>query len=206
MIKKIVFISSLLLLMGCAQKKSDKHFKTDLQLHQKIKKDLKDSFLDNADNDFMSLEADYPASPYIKSDLLALFLAHLENKDYILSKFYLNQYEKRFASINEIPWCEYKKIKIEFLKYQNAYTNQAEILNILNMCKLYKQNYPNSEFLPEVNTVYAKVYLTKEYLYKEISVLYKKLDKNKAAKLYKTKIPKASKPPVIPWYKKLFYW
>ena len=205
MIKKLLFFSFLIFFLGCSNK-ANKDFKTDLQIHEEIKKDLRSAFLDKADNDFMSLEADYPGSNYIKSDLLALYLAHLENEDYILAKFYLNQYEKRFASINEIPWCEYKKIKIEFLKYQNAYTNQAEILNILNMCNVYKRNYPNSEFLPEVNTIYTKVYLTNEYLNKKISKLYKKLDKPKAAKLYNTKIPKNSKPPIIPWYKKLFYW
>ena len=205
MIKKLLLASSLLFLIGCSNK-AHKEFKTDLQLHKKIKQDLKNAYYDKADNDFMSLEADYPGSHYIKSDLLALYLAHLQNEDYILAKFYLNQYEKRFASINEIPWCEYKKIKIEFLKYQNAYTNQAEILNILNMCQNFKENYPNSEFLPEINTIYTKVNLTNEYLNKKINKLYKKLDKPKAAKLYKTKIPKNAKPPVVPWYKKLFYW
>ena len=206
MIKKLIFASSLLFLAGCSSKPADKQFNTDLQIHEQIKKDLNNASLDNADNDFMSLEADYPGSPYIKSDLLALYLAHLQSKDYILAKFYLNQYEKRFASINEIPWCEYKKIKIEFLKYQDAYTNQAEILNILNMCKNYRQDYPNSEFLPEVNTIYTKVYLTNQYLNKKISNLYKRIDKPKAAKFYNTKIPKNAKEPVIPWYKKLFYW
>ena len=205
MIKKSLLAFFLLFFLGCSHK-ANKDFKTDLQIHEEIKKDLRSAFLDKADNDFMSLEADYPGSNYIKSDLLALYLAHLENEDYILAKFYLNQYEKRFASINEIPWCEYKKIKIEFLKYQNAYTNQAEILNILKMCEIYKQNYPNSEFLPEVNTIYAKVFLTKDFLDKKISKLYKKLDKPKAAKLYNTKIPKNAKEPVVPWYKKLFYW
>jgi len=206
MIKKLLLALLLLFLVGCTNKTTNKEFNTDLQIHEQIKKDLTNGVFDKADNDFMSLEANYPGSPYIKSDLLALFLAHLQNKDYILAKFYLNQYEKRFASINEIPWCEYKKIKIEFLKYKNAYTNQTQILNILNMCKTFQQNYPNSEFLPEVNTIYTKVYLTKEYLNKKITKLYKKLDKPKAANFYNTKIPKNSQPPVIPWYKKLFYW
>ena len=206
MIKKLLLALLLLFLVGCANKTTDKEFNTDLQIHEQIKKDLTNGALDKADNDFISLEANYPGSPYIKSDLLALFLAHLQNQDYILAKFYLNQYEKRFASINEIPWCEYKKIKIEFLKYKNAYTNQTQILNILNMCKTFQESYPNSEFLPEVNTIYIKAYLTKEYLDKKIAKLYKKLDKPKAANFYNTKIPKNSQPPVIPWYKKLFYW
>jgi len=203
--RKLLLIIPLFFL-ACSHKPKPNEYKNELKIHQQLKKDIKNTFLDNADNDLMNLEAEFPSSPYIKSDLLILYLAHLKNEDYILAKFYLNQYEKRFASSKEIPWCEYQKIKIDFLSYQNAYTNQKQILNLINECKNYKINFPNSIFLPEVNTIYMKVLLTNKYLNDKIYKLYKKLGKEKAAKLYKTKIPKNSRPPKIPWYKKLFYW
>ena len=203
--RKLLLIIPLFFL-ACSPKPKPNEYKNELKIHQQLKKDIKNTFLDNADNDLMNLEAEFPSSPYIKSDLLILYLAHLKNEDYILAKFYLNQYEKRFASSKEIPWCEYQKIKIDFLSYQNAYTNQKQILNLINECKNYKINFPNSIFLPEVNTIYMKVLLTNKYLNDKIYKLYKKLGKEKAAKLYKTKIPKNSRPPKIPWYKKLFYW
>ena len=205
MSKKIFFLIPLIFL-ACAHKPKPNEFKNELLIHQQLKKDIQSMFLDNADNDLMNLEAEFPSSPYIKSDLLILYLAHLRNKDYILAKYYINQYEKRFASASEIPWCEYQKIKIDFLSYKNAYTNQKKILDLMQECKTYQLTYPNSIFLPEVNTIYMKAFLTNQYLNDKIYKLYMKLHKPKAAKLYKTKIPKNSKPPYIPWYKKLFYW
>ena len=201
---KLLFLIPLFFL-ACSHK-PQKELHNELKLHQKLKKDIQSSFLDEADNDLMDLEAEYPSSPYIKSDLLILYLAHLKNEDYILAKFYINQYEKRFASVKEIPWCEYQKIKIDFLSYQNAYTNQEHILNLINKCKKYKAKFPNSIFLPEVNTIYIKAVLTNKYLNAKIYKLYKKLKKTKAAKIYKTDIPKNSNPPKVPWYKKIFYW
>ena len=197
---KILFLIPLLFL-ACANKPK-KEVKTSLEIHQKLKKDINNAFLDEADNDLLDLEAEYPSSPYIKSDLLILYLAHLKNEDYLLAKFYLNQYEKRFASTKEIPWCEYQKIKIDFLSYQNAYTNQKKILDLLKKCEQYNISFPNSTFLPEVNTIYIKTLLTKLYLDDKIYRLYKKL----GDKVKKPKIPKNSIPPYIPWYKKIFYW
>ena len=203
--KKILFLIPLFFL-ACSHKPKPGEFHNELQIHQQLKKDIQDVFLDNADNDLMNLEAEFPSSPYIKSDMLTLYLAHLKNEDFILAKFYLNEYEKRFASKKEIPWCEYQKIKIDFLSYKNAYTDQKRILDLLNECKNFKASFPHSTFLPEVNTIYMKTLLTNKYLNDKIYKLYKKLGKKKAAKVYKTKIPNNSEPPKIPWYKKIFYW
>ncbi len=202
--RKILFLIPLFFLACSHQPNKNSH--NELKIHQQLRKDIQNYYLDNADDDLMNLEAEFPSSPYIKSDLLILYLAHLKNEDYILAKFYLNQYEKRFASAAEIPWCEYQKIKIDFLSYKNAYTNQKKILDLMNECKNYKLNYPNSTFLPEINTIYIKSLLTNKYLDDKIYKLYKKLGKNKAAQKYKTNIPKNSRPPYVPWYKKLFYW
>jgi outer membrane protein assembly factor BamD len=207
MIKKTLFIIPIFLFLGCSTKEvTHSENLTALSWHYKIYKDIQNSNLDQADEDFISLEAEHPSSIYIKTDLLNLFLAHMQNKEYDLANFYLNEYEKRYATPKEIPWIEYQKIKLNFLKYDNAYTNQNMLLTIINMCNNYLTNYNNSSFAPEVSTILAKAELTNKYLNDKISKLYKKLDKPKASKLFKTKIPENSKPPVIPWYKKLFYW
>ena len=206
MAKKILLIP-MFLFLGCSTKNvSHSENLTALSWHYKIYKDLQDSNLDQADEDFISLEAEHPSSIYIKIDLINLFLAHQQVQEYDLALFYLNEYEKRYATPEEIPWIEYQKIKLNFLKYDNAYTNQKQLLDLIAMCKDFLKHYNNSSFTPEVSTILAKAELTNKYLNDKISKLYKKLDKPKASKLFKTKIPKNSKPPVIPWYKKLFYW
>ena len=206
MTKKILLIP-MFLFLGCSTKNvTHSENLTALSWHYKIYKDLQDSNLDQADEDFISLEAEHPSSIYIKIDLINLFLAHQQVQEYDLALFYLNEYEKRYATPEEIPWIEYQKIKLNFLKYDNAYTNQKQLLDLIAMCKDFLKHYNNSSFTPEVSTILAKAELTNKYLNDKISKLYKKLDKPKASKLFKTKIPKNSKPPVIPWYKKLFYW
>ena len=208
MIKKNLLILPLLFFIGCSSKNDVTHSEnlTALSWHYKIHKDIQDSNLDQADEDFVSLEAEHPASVYVKTDLLSLFLAHQQNKEYDLALFYLDEYEKRYASGDEIPWIEYQKIKMNYLKYDKPYTNQQMLLDIITMCNNYLKKYPNSCYAPEVSTILAKAELTNKYLNAKINKLYKKLDKPKASKLYETKIPNNSKPPVIPWFKKLFYW
>jgi len=205
MTKKTLLLIPFLFILGCSSKNQVSNL-TALSWHNKIYKDIQNNNLDQADEDFLSLEAEHPTSMYIKTDLINLFLAHQKIEEYDLSLFYLNEYEKRYATTEEIPWIEYQKIKLKFLKYQNAYTNQEMLLNIKNECSMYLNKFPYSNYAPEVRTILVKTDLTNRYLDDKISKLYKKLDKEKAAELYKTKIPKNSKPPVIPWYKKIFYW
>jgi outer membrane protein assembly factor BamD len=194
------------LFLACSHKNLKKENLKAITWHTKISKDIKNGNLDKADDDFLSLEAEHPASPYIKTDLLILALAHAEQEEFEVATFYLNEYEKRFATPAELPWIEYEKIKLIFFKYKNPYTNQKEILDLIKKCKNYLTNFPNSEFKYEVNTILAKAQLTKKFLDDKIYKLYKKLDKPKAAKKFKTKIPKNSTPPYVPWYKKIFYW
>jgi outer membrane protein assembly factor BamD len=202
--RKIFFIIPLFFL-ACSTKQEVSNL-TALSWHKKIQKDIASYNLDAADNDFMSLNAEHPTSIYLKRDTLILFLAHLQIEDYELAKFYLNQYKKQFATSKELPWIDYELLKISFLMYKNPYTNQDELNYIIAQAKNYINSYPNSKYIYQVNTILQKAILTKKYFNDKISNLYKKLNKPKAAKLYKTKIPKNSKPPYIPWYKKIFYW
>jgi outer membrane protein assembly factor BamD len=202
--RKIFFLIPLIFL-ACSHKPSKDNL-TALKWHKKISKDIKMSNIDKADDDFLCLEAEHPSSPYIKTDLLILAFVHAENEEYEVAKFYLNEYEKRFASTDEIPWIEYKKIYFDFIKYTNAYTNQKAILDLIDECKEYLQNYQTSPFKYEVSTILIKAKLTKKYLDDRIYRLYKKLGKNKAAEKFKTDIPKNSEAPKIPFYKKIFYW
>ncbi|WP_457560035.1 outer membrane protein assembly factor BamD [Caminibacter sp.] len=204
--RKTLFIIPLLLFLGCSSKNQIQKNLKAITIHSKLVKAVKENNFDKADDLFLTMEAEHPTSIYIKQDLLILYLGHLNYGDFKLAKFYLNQYETRYASKDEIPWCEYQKIKVDFLSYHNAYTNQKKILDLIKECKNYKLSYPNSQFLPEVNTIYMKAYLTNLYLDDKISKLYKKEGKIKASKEYKVKVPKNSVPPQVPWYKKIFYW
>jgi len=206
-LKKIgLGLIALSLFTGCAQKEKLISNQTALYWHNQIYKDINQINLDLADDKFTSLEVEHPNSPYIPIDLLILAQAHQDNGEYQLASFYISEYEKRYANRYEKEWCEYKKAKIKFLSFTNAYTNQQELQKTLSLINNILQQYPDSKYNYELNTMKKKLELTILVFNNNIAKLYKKLDKPKAAKLYEQNITQPYIPPKIPWYKRLFYW
>ena len=179
---------------------------TALFWHNKIYKDINLYNYDKADDDFTSLELEHPNSQFIPIDLLVLFKSHLENEEYELANFYLDEYKKRYANRYEREWCEYTKVKIKFLSIQNPYTNQKKVYDTLNLVKEILDKYPNSIYKYELNTIKAKLEASKIMFNDNIASLYKRIDKPKSVKFYETNTTQKIIPPHIPWYKELFYW
>jgi len=196
---------ALSLLTGCA-KKDDVSNQTALFWHNSIYKNITKYNLDLADDRFTSLEIEHPNSQFIPIDLLNLAIAHLYNEEFQLAEFYINEYEKRYANRYEKEWCEYQKAKIKFLSLTNAYTNQKKIDDTLKFVNTVLNNYPDSIYRFELNTIKRKLEDTKIVFNDEVSKLYTRLDKPKSAEIYKENVDKNIIPPHIPWYKSLFYW
>jgi len=194
-----------LFLLGCANNKQPIN-ETALFWHNSIYKNIMLLDVDTADDRFTSLEVEHPNSIYIPTDLLILAKAHLYNQEYQLALFYINEYEKRYANRYEKEWCEYQKAKIRFFSITNPYTNQKNIMDTLNFINQVISIYPNSVYKYELNTMKKKLEVTLLIFDNKIASLYKKLDKPKAAEIYKKNINTPVIPPHIPWYKKIFYW
>jgi outer membrane protein assembly factor BamD len=203
--KKILILLLLLLFSGCASKKELSN-QTALFWHNKIYNDINYLNLDQADDSFTSLEIEHPNSKYIPIDMLILFNTHYKNSEYELAKFYIDEYEKRFANKYQKKWCEYIKIKMDFLSIHNPYTNQQKITNLIKKTNEILDKYPNSVYNYELNTIKSKLEATKIVFNNQIAKLYGKLDKQKAIQIYKIDNNQTIIPPHIPWYKKLFYW
>jgi len=207
--KKII-ISSLiasLFIVGCADKNKEISNQTALTWHRMIFKNLTQNNLDNADDDFTSLEVEHPASKFIPIDMLELSIAHAKNQEFELAQFYMQEFKKRYASFEEKEWADYMIAKYKFLSLREPYTNQKGVNDTLKFVNSTIQTYPNSIYNYELNTMKAKLEITKKLFRENISELYERIDKPKAAKIYQTDINKSTIiPPHIPWYKELFYW
>jgi len=196
---------ALSLFVGCASKK-DISNQTALYWHNEIYKNISNMNLDLADDKFTSLEIEHPNSQYIPIDLLILSKAHLDSDEYQLAEFYMDEYEKRYANKYEKEWAEYQKVKIRFLSLTNPYTNQKKVYKTLQFVNEVINKYPNSIYNYELNTIKKKLEDTQIVFDNEISKLYERLNKPKAAALYKKDVNNSIIPPHIPWYKKIFYW
>jgi len=196
---------ALSLFIGCAEKQEISN-QTALYWHKQIMKDIQMLNFDGADDKFTSLEIEHPNSEYIPIDLLNLYKAHLENGEYKLAEFYLEEYIKRYSNRYEKEWGEYQIAKTKFLSLENPYTNQKKIIDTINYIDNLLKKYPNSKYNYELNSMKEKLIDTKIIFNNRIAKLYQKLDKPKAVKVYKTENNKKIIPPYIPWYKNLFYW
>jgi len=193
------------LLSGCASKK-DITDQTALYWHNAIYKDLNNMNLDAADDEFTSLEIEHPNSQFVPIDLLILSKAHLENDEYQLAEFYMDEYAKRYANKYEKEWADYQKVKIRFFSLINPYTNQKKVYQTLKFVNTILDKYPDSIYNYELTTIKRKLEVTQIVFDNRISDLYKRLDKPKASEFYKRETKESIIYPEIPWYKKLFYW
>jgi len=193
-----------ILLTGCGEKQMANY--SPLQLHTEIKKGIRNGNLDTADDAFLEMEGQYPDSPYVPIDAVALALAHAQNGEYRLADQYLNIYENRFADQRGVEWAEYQKVKFLFKSYVNPYTDEELLKRILNRAESYLSRFPDSPYRPEVETIWVKTKLTLLYLNRQIDSLYQKLGDRNATRYYRDQIPANSQPPQLPFYKRLFYW
>jgi outer membrane protein assembly factor BamD len=158
------------------------------QWYQDIIKYIKRGDLDKADDAYSSLESEHVASPYIKEAMMILSKAHRSEREYIMSKFYIDRYTKRFATSNNIEFLRFLRIKTNFLTFTKANRDQKLLQDTIEEALTYKRRFPRSNYTPYVDTMLTKLFLAELMLNKEIAQLYKKTGKLKAAKIYEDKI------------------
>jgi len=151
-------------------------------------KQISTGYLEEADDVYTSLESEHRNSPLIPTALLILANAHIDNEEYQLANFYLDEYIKRFALSRNIDYVRYLKIKANFLGFSNELRDQQLIEDTIKEIEEYRNLFSNSKYMPLVNTMSARLYMAKASLDKEIADLYKRIDKPKAAEYYNQKV------------------
>jgi outer membrane protein assembly factor BamD len=189
MIKKIAIITIIIFITGCSQKAKDYNQKAE-HWYAKIIKSISINELEVAGEYLTSLKSEHIKSKYIKSAILLLAQAHIKNDEHLLANFYLDEFIKKYSSSKEIEYAKFMKIKSSYssIKYQNR--DQGLIKKTLADADNFKDRYPNSKFIPMLNTIVTNLNLSKDSLNKSIVELYKKLDKNDAAEVYENRIDK----------------
>ncbi len=193
----IRFLATLTLLVfiftGCASKLKEEqtYNKPAAYWYKQIIKFYANGNLDKADDAYTSLASEHVGSPYLKEALMILAQAHLQEDEYLMSNYYLDNYIRRFATSKNIEYLKYLKIKSHFQEFKNPKRNQKLLIDTIADANLYIQKFPHSTYNPLVNTILTKLYLTELILNRDIAKLYKRLGRDKAAKIYEDKINKS---------------
>jgi outer membrane protein assembly factor BamD len=198
-------------LTGCATKKDKVIYnKPALYWYEQIVKNIKDSDLEKADDMYTSLSSEHVASPLLPEAMIILSQAHMDEEEYLLANFYLDEYIKRYGNEKKSEYARFMKIKANFESFPNPNRNQQLLIDTIAQTKEFIKKYPNSQYLPMVETMLVKLNLGEFYLNENIVSLYERIDKPEAAKAYQklvdnSPLKKANMiEPSIPWYRSMF--
>jgi outer membrane protein assembly factor BamD len=187
--RALIFVTvvslTLTLLTGCGSKSDEEYEKPALYWYQKIMKSIASGNLEKADNAFTSLESEHISSPLIPQAMMILAQAHMDEEEYLLAQFYMDEYMKRYGSFNNRILAEFMKIKASFYGIHSPQRDQKLIDDTLIRARNYIVKYPRSEFTPMVQTIETRLAMARYLLNENIASLYDRRDKPKAAAIYR---------------------
>lgn len=195
---------------GCATKSNEVYNKPALYWYGEIIKNIKDYNLEEADNLYTSLSSEHISSPLLPEAMMILAQAHMEEEEYLLANFYLDEYIKRFGTNKRSEYARFVKIKANFESFPNPNRNQQLLLDTMKQTREYVERYPDSQFRPMVETMYVKLRLGNYFMIKNIADLYTRIDKPIAAQKYQEEFDSSQFKdanmikPHIPWYRSWF--
>lgn len=196
---------------ACSSKKqSEEYNKPAIYWYNKMIKQISQYQLDNADDTFTSLESEHRNSPLLPGAIMIVANAHMENEEYAMANYYLDEYLKRFSLKKDADYIRYLKIKSNFLAFKHQFREQKLLTKTLTETDEYIAKYPNSQYIYLVHNIKSRLLMSKSTFDKEISDLYGRVDKPQAQKFYDQKAStnwknnKEIKEVHVPWYRSIF--
>ncbi len=191
--KKIVLVSMSLMMtvvfLGCGGKDEDvaEFNKPALYWYKKIASSITRGNLDKADSYYISLKSEHMRSPLMPTSLMMLAHAHMNEEEYLLANYYLDEYNKRYGEADSREYTDFMKLKASFLGIKNVYKDQKLIMDSIEKSKTYIDRYPGSSYAPLVNTMLIRLHMSQYLLNENIASLYDRTGHEKAAKIYRDK-------------------
>ncbi|WP_121628295.1 outer membrane protein assembly factor BamD [Poseidonibacter antarcticus] len=211
-IKSLVLVlTSVFVFTACSSKNEVTEYnKPALYWYNKMLTQISAGSLDEADDTYTSLESEHRNSPLIATSLLILVNSHIDEEEYSLANFYLDEYIKRFALSKNIDYARYLKIKANFLGFTYQLRDQELVENTIKDIADFQARYKGSPYMPLVDTINARLYMAKASLDLSIANLYEKKGKKQAVAFYNEKVkeswinPEEIEPVNVPYYRSIF--
>ncbi len=176
------------LFVGCANKDEVTEFnKPALYWYKKIGSSVSNGNLDKADSYYISLKSEHMRSPLMPTAIMILAHAHMNNEEYLLANYYLDEYNKRHGEDGSREYTEFMKLKASFLGVKDVYKDQKLIMDSISNANKYLLRYPGSVYAPLVNTILIRLHMSQYLLNENIAALYERTGKPDAAKIYRDK-------------------
>jgi outer membrane protein assembly factor BamD len=174
--------------VGCGGSDDAAEFnKPALYWYKKIASCISSGNLDKADAYYISLKSEHMRSPLMPTSLMMLAHAHMNKEEYLLSNYYLDEYNKRYGEESSREYTDFMKLKASFLGIKDVYKDQKLIMDSIAKSQIYIARYPGSPYTPLVNTMLIRLHMSQYLLNENIAALYDRTGKPAAAKIYRAK-------------------
>ncbi|EOE5693080.1 outer membrane protein assembly factor BamD [Campylobacter upsaliensis] len=211
--KKNLLILSLIITFftACSTKNKDELYNlSPSQWYAQIIKDLQDKDLEKADTHYSGMASEHIADPLLEPTLIILAQAHMDEEEYQLTEFYLDEYNKKFGNSKNVDYTRYLKIKAKFEAFAVPNRNQALMLQSQQEIDNFLKEYPNTQYKPLVQTMLTKFNIAVFYLNSTIADLYNRTNRQQSYEIYQEKLQQSEFfersiiTPELPWYRAIF--
>ena len=175
--------------VGCGgnDEESAEFNKPALYWYKKIASSISRGSLDKADSYYISLKSEHMRSPLMPTAVMMLAHAHMNEEEYLLANYYLDEYNKRYGEEQTREYTDFLKLQASFLGIKDVYKDQKLIIDSILTSKTYIARYPGSPYAPLVNTILIRLHMSQYLLNENIAALYDRTGKKIAAKIYRNK-------------------
>ncbi len=211
--RKKIFLFILLgvLFSACSTKNNEGLYNLSAnEWYKQIIKDLQDKDLEKADDHYNGMASEHIADPLLETTQIILAQAHMDEEEYQLAEFYLDEYNKKFGNSRNADYICYLKIKAKFDAFAVPNRNQALMLESQKEIDSFLKDYPYTEYEPLVQTMLTKFNLAVFYLNDTIHDLYERTGHTQSAEIYQERLQESEFyhqsiiKPELPWYRSIF--
>ncbi|EHT7404282.1 outer membrane protein assembly factor BamD [Campylobacter coli] len=211
--RKKIFLFILLgvLFSACSTKNNEGLYNLSAnEWYKQIIKDLQDKDLEKADDHYNGMASEHIADPLLETTQIILAQAHMDEEEYQLAEFYLDEYNKKFGNSRNADYIRYLKIKAKFDAFAVPNRNQALMLESQKEIDSFLKDYPYTEYEPLVQTMLTKFNLAVFYLNDTIHDLYERTGHTQSAEIYQERLQESEFyhqgiiKPELPWYRSIF--
>ena len=185
----LVSIAVAFLFVGCMGSKDEvtEFNKPALYWYKKIANSISKNNMDKADEYYISLKSEHMRSPLMPTAMMMLAHAHMNEEEYLLANYYLDEYNKRYGAESTREYTDFMKLKASFMGVKDVYKDQKLIMDSISNASTYLMRYPGSEYAPLVNTILIRLHMSQYLLNENIAALYDRTGKEEAGKIYREK-------------------
>jgi len=140
-----------------------------------------------SDDGYVAYRNAHPDSPEIPAMIVTLARKHLNAGEYLLTRFYLNEYRRDYPSGKERAEIEYLAGEVRYRQYQAGHDDAAaeEAHQIL---RSVSRTFRHSPWAAKARTLSAKLREEQNRYYEKLAKYYEGKGKPKAAAIYRGKI------------------